>query len=460
MSRPDRLGSQDASFLYLENEVTHMHIATVALFDGPPPQHDEIEEMISSKLHQVPRYRQVVRFVPLDLSAPVWCDDPHFNLRYHVRHTALPAPGSDLQLQTLVGRVMSQKLDRSKPLWEMWVVEGLADGRWAILSKVHHAMVDGVAATDLMSALMDDSPDATHPEPPRFQPGASPSPVQLLGDAVLDGVRSPAQGLRALQHALEAPKQALKQLSELGDGLATFASFGHEGAESSLNGSISPHRRWCWAQAPLSEIKEIRARHGCTINDVVLAIITRGFRDLLRKRGEPVKDRFVRTLVPVSVRKAGERGVYDNRVSAMFAELPVGLADPVERLSALHLQMRDLKEHHQAVAAQTLTSLSGFAPPLLLALGARVFAGVEQHAVQTVTTNVPGPQQRLYAAGRPMRTVYPYVPLAGSVRIGIAIFSYAGELSFGLTGDYDAAPDIGVVASGIEAGIAELQEAG
>ncbi len=456
MSRPDRLGMQDASFLYIENESSHMHIASVAIFDGPPPHADEVEAMISSKLHHVPRYRQVVRFVPLDLGSPVWCDDPHFNLGYHVRHTALPSPGSEDQLQTLVGRVMSQKLDRSKPLWELWVVEGLEEDRWAILSKTHHCMVDGVAGTDLMTTLMDDAPDTQHPAPARFRAADLPSPVGLLTGAIRDGLSSPVAAVRAIRGALAAPRRFVEQLGDLGEGLATFTSFGSDGAESSLNGPISPHRRWCWADSELADIKKIRSIHGGTVNDVVLAIITRGFRDLLRKRGEPVKDRFVRTLVPVSIRKEDERGSYNNRVSAMFAELPVGIADPVERLSSIHLQMRDLKEHHQAVAAETLTSISGFAPPMLLALGARIFSGLEQHAVQTVTTNVPGPQRQLYAAGRPMRAAYPYVPLAGSVRIGIAIFSYAGHLTYGITGDYDGAPDIQVLADGIEEGIREL----
>lgn len=466
MARPDRLGMQDASFLFVENESQHMHIASIGIFEGPPPRREEIEEMVASKLHLVPRYRQVVRFVPFDLGSPVWCDDPHFNLGYHLRHTALPAPGSDEQLQTLVGRVMSQKLDRAKPLWETWVVEGLTDERWAILSKTHHCMVDGVAGTDLMTTLLDDAADARHPMPPAWRPSPTPTDLALLTSAVRDGLSGPVAALRAVRGALGAPRRALEQLHELAQGLGSFRSllsgsvpgFGPAGAESSLNGPVSPHRRWCWAECDLADVQKIRSEHGVTVNDVVLAVITRGFRDLLRARGEPLRDRFVRTLVPVSVRRPDERGHYDNRVSAMFAELPVGLSDPVERLSALHLQMRDLKEHHQAVAAEALTALSGFAPPLLLSLGARLLADVEQDTVQTVTTNVPGPQRRLYAAGRPMSSAHPYVPLAGSVRIGVAIFSYAGRLSFGITGDYDGAPDIDVLARGIERGVVELQE--
>jgi hypothetical protein len=249
---------------------------------------------------------------------------------------------------------------------------------------------------------------------------------------------------------VEAPRQAGKKLAEFVDGLGTYRRFANLAVESSLNGPIGPHRRWCWATTGLADVKKIRSAFGGTVNDVVLATITQGFRDLLESRGEPVAGLCVRSLVPVSVRRDEERGTYNNRVSATFAELPVGIADPVERLASIREQMDDLKRHHQAAAGETLTTLSEVAPPVLMALGARLFAGLPQRAVQTVTTNVPGPQRSLYAAGRPMRSGYLYVPLAGSVRIGVAIFSYAGELSFGVTGDFDTAPDIEILAAAAE----------
>lgn len=453
----DRLSFLDASFLYIENEVNHMHIAVVALFEGPPPRGGEIEGMVASKLHLVPRYRQKVRFVPFDIGQPVWSDDHHFNLGYHVRHSALPAPGSDEQLRTLVGRVMSQQLDRAKPLWEIWVVEGLTDGRWAILSKTHHCMVDGIAGSDLLSLLMDSEPDSGERAPAgAWEPEDRPASLSLLADSVAAVLKSPSEGLDLLRKAIAAPARVWKSLEELGDGLSTFRRFVSSEVESSLNGPIGPHRRWCWAASNIAEIKKIRSARGGTVNDVVLAAITNGFRELMLSRGEPVEGLFVRTLVPVSLRREDQHGEFNNRVSAMFAELPMEIEDPVERLAALHAQMFDLKEHHQAAAAETLTSLSGYAPPALLALGARLFANLEQHTVQTVTTNVPGPQRVLYAAGRRMLTAYPYVPLAGSVRIGIAIFSYAGEITFGITGDWETTEDIDVLARGIEAGIAQL----
>ncbi len=452
----DRLTTQDASFLYVENEFNHMSIAALAIFDGPPPGQDEIEAMVEPKLDLVPRYRQRIRFVPFDAGRPVWCDDPHFSLRYHVRHTALPSPGSDEQLQTLVGRVMSQQLDRTKPLWELWVVEGLEDDRWAMLIKMHHCLSDGVAATDLMTVLLDESPDAEPREANPWTPERTPSPLQLMTDAVIERLTSPREVVETVLHALNAPGRTAKKLGDLADGLVTFRRFMNLDLESSLNGPIGPHRSWRWAETTLADVKKIRSAHGGTVNDVVLAVITRGFRDLLLSRDEPVRDLVVRTLVPVSVRGDDEHDVQNNRVSAMFAELPVGIGDPVERLHAIGEQMDELKTHHQSEAGETLMALSGLAPPVMFALAARTFADVPQSYVQTVTTNVPGPRQRLYAAGRPMRSGYIYVPLASSVRLGVAIFSYAGDLAFCITGDADHSPDIDVLSRGIEHGMAEL----
>jgi WS/DGAT/MGAT family acyltransferase len=413
--------------------------------------------MVASKLHLVPRYRQVVRLVPFELARPLWVDDPHFNLDYHIRHTSLPQPGGTQQLRNLVGRVMAQQLDRAKPLWETWVVEGLADDRWAILSKTHHCMVDGVSGTDLLSVVLDREAHPVREKPEAWRPESPPTDAALVRGALSDLSRSPREQFRALRSAVRRPRRLAGQLLEIAEGLATFRAMARPaGSESSLNGPIGPHRRWTWAETTIDRIKPVRRRFGGTVNDVVLAVISKGFRELLLSRGESVEGRVVRTLVPVSVRSEDERGTYNNRVSAMFAELPVGVADPIERLDLIQAQMGDLKERKQAVAAEALTSLSGYAPPMLLALGARAFARLDQRTVQTVTTNVPGPQFPLYAAGRRMLTAYPYVPLAGSVRIGIAIFSYCGQLTFGVTGDYDSAPDIEVLANAIEEGVTEL----
>src|SRR5215212_1100294 len=446
----------DASFLHVEDAVSRMHIGSVGIFEGPPPSHEQVQAAIAAKLPLVPRYRQRVRFLPLALARSVWVDDPHFNLEYHVRRTALPAPGGDEQLRNLVGRVMSQKLDRSKPLWEMWVAEGLGDGRWALISKIHHCMVDGVSGTELLSVLLDaerEWPAAT-PEPWSAPP--EPSTAEIVASALARRATSPYEAARSVWAAARGPRRVGAQGVELARAMSSLSALLRPAAGSSLNGPIGPHRRWAWARGRLAEVKAIRQAHGGTVNDVVLTVIARGFRDLLIGRGESVQDRVVRTMVPVSVRKSSERGTYNNKVSAVFADLPVGLADPLERLAAVRAQMDDLKERRQAVAGSTLTSLSGFAPAMLLALGGRVATRTPQRAVNTVTTNVPGPQTALYCTGRRMLEAFPYVPLGGHVRVGVAIFSYDGALNFGVTGDYDTASDIAVLCRGIESGLAEL----
>jgi diacylglycerol O-acyltransferase len=456
-----RMSPQDASFLHVEDANNHMHIASVAIFEGPAPAIEDIRMMIQGKLPLVPRYRQKVRFVPMDLGRPVWVDDPHFNLSFHVRHTALPAPGGEAELRNLVGRVMSQQLDRNRPLWESWVVEGLEDGHWALLSKTHHCMVDGVSGTDLLTVVLDKDVQPDPPIPDTWRPNPEPTRVQLAAQALAERAISPYEMVRSVRSSLRAPRQVLETLSDTGRGVLSMRNVARAAtpSESTLVGPIGPHRRYAWARTQLSDVKTVKTALGGTINDVVLAVITNGFRELLLSRGEAVDGRVVRSLVPVSVRRPGEKGTYNNRVSAMFADLPVGISDPVERLSSIRSQMDHLKESKQAVAGEVLTSLEGFAPPMLLALGTRLAARMPQRNINTVTTNVPGPQVQLYAAGRPMVEAFPYVPLMGWVRIGVAIFSYQGQLTFGVTGDYDTTEDIDVLCRGVEDGLAALLKA-
>ncbi len=458
----DRLSPLDASFLHIEDDVSHMHIASVAIFEGPQPPFQEVVSMVGAKLGLVPRYRQIVKFVPLQLGRPLWVDDPHFNIEYHLRHTALPTPGGESELRKLVGRVMSQQLDRTKSLWEIWVVEGLEDGRWAMLSKTHHAMVDGVAGTDLLAVIMDLSPDAERPaEPAVWQARSSPSGAQLASDALVNMVTSPYEQLRAAWAQTRVIRRAMSYTREVGAGLVAMGGIVRRPPVSSLNGPIGPHRRYAWASTSVDDIKKVRKGLGGTFNDVVLASITNGFRELLLSRGEDI-ERVVRTLVPVSVRprdssgKAVGDGTFENKVSAMFAELPISIEDPADRLRAITEQMDGLKDSKQAVAGEALTSMSGFAPPMLLAMGMRLATRAAQRNVNTVTTNVPGPQFPLYAAGRRMIRAFPYVPLGGQIRIGIAIFSYDGEVNFGITGDYDTTADLDVLSGGIEDGMAQM----
>ncbi|HUC36268.1 MAG TPA: wax ester/triacylglycerol synthase family O-acyltransferase [Acidimicrobiales bacterium] len=457
----DRLSPLDASFLHVEDDVSHMHIGSLGIFEGPPPDFGDVVAMVQGKMPLVPRYRQVVRTVPFDLGRPVWVDDPHFSIDYHLRHTALPSPGGDAELRALMGRVMAQQLDRAKPLWEIWVVEGLEDRQWAMISKTHHALVDGVAGTDLMAVIMDLSPTPSEPVADEWTPQPSPSGARLAVDAVTRLAVSPYEQFRALRASTRVPRRALSELGEVLRGLSSLAGVVRPTPTSSLNGPLGPHRRYEWASTTVDDVKMVRKGLGGTFNDVVLAAITSGFRTLLESRGEPV-DRVVRTLVPVSVRARGADGLavgdgsFENKVSAMFAELPIGIADPAKRLSTISSQMEGLKDSKAAVAGEALTSLSGFAPPMLLALGMRLATRVAQHNVNTVTTNVPGPQVPLYVAGRRMIRAYPYVPLAGQIRIGVAIFSYDGSVTFGITGDRDTTADLHVLRRGIEEGMDEL----
>jgi WS/DGAT/MGAT family acyltransferase len=386
----------------------------------------------------------------------VWVEDPHFNLSYHLRHSALPRPGTEEVLRKTAARIFAQHLDRRKPLWEIWMIEGLSENRWALLSKVHHCMVDGVSATDLMTVMFEDTPpsDPEHAWTPEPEPSGAELVLRTLGRQA----SSPSEQLRVVRAAARRPRASLAKAGDLVRGMTSTAGLLRPLGSSSLVGPVGPHRTWSTASVHLSDVKTIRASLGGTVNDVVLAIASGGLRELLISRGEEVEDRTVRALVPVSVRSADERGSYNNRVSAMFAELPVGIADPVARLQTVRAQMDGLKQSKQAVAGDVLTSLSGFAPPMLLALGARLAARSPSLGLQTGVTNVPGPQQPLYSLGRRLLESFPFVPVIGQVRISIAIFSYDGGLYIGVTGDYDSSNDIDILTTGLERSMAELVE--
>jgi diacylglycerol O-acyltransferase / wax synthase len=450
----DWMSPMDASFLHIEGPNNPMHIGGVSVFEGPPPGFDRLSEMVASKLDAVPRYRQKVRFVPLGIARPVWVEDPHFSLTYHLRHSALPAPGSDEVLRHTAARIFAQHLDRRKPLWEIWMIEGLGDRRWALLSKVHHCMVDGVSATDLMTVIFDDSPMPEPGQPWRAAP--EPSAGEIVVRSLARAASSPSEQLRVVRAGLRRPGATLAQAGEVVRGITSSRGLLRPLERSSLIGSIGPHRTWSTALVALEQVKAIRTSLGGTVNDVVLSLVAGGLRELLAARGEEVEGRVVRTTVPVSVRAPGERGVYNNRVSAMVAELPVGIADPVARLSAIRAQMDGLKQSKQAVAGDVLISLSGFAPPMLLALGCRLAARSPSLGVQTGVTNVPGPQQALRTLDRKLMQAYPFVPLIGNLRITIAIFSYDGGLYFGVTGDYDSSDDIALLTAGVEAAAGQL----
>ena len=456
----DRMSALDATFFFAESENTPMHVGSVAVFEGPAPTYGDVVRLILGKLPKVPRYRQRVRPVPMQLGRPVWVDDPHFQILYHVRHTAVPRPGSDEQLRNLAGRVLGQRLDMAKPLWELWLVEGLADDRWALISKVHHCMVDGVAGTDLMQLMFDLQPEVTHEPVKDWTPRRSPSGLEVMAGSVSDALANPLQQL-ANAPGLGSPVRAVKDLADTSRTLAkTVPSLVKQAVTPtarSLNGPIGPHRRWAWTEGRFEEFKTVRSAFGGTVNDVVLTAITSGFRDLLKGRGELSSERLVvRSMVPVSVRREDQKGSLNNQVSAVFVDLPVGLPDPLDRLASIRGQMDEYKRTMQAVDANSIIEMGNFVAPTLLSLGVRAVMQAGQMWCQAVTTNVPGPRVPLYVLGKTMVSATAYVPIAGGTRCSIGIFSYLNTMTFGINADFDGYPDVDVLSGGIRRGIEEL----
>ena len=458
----DRMSATDAGFYFAESEKTPMHVGSVAVFEGPAPSYGDVVRLLVSKLPRVPRYRQRVRPVPLHLGRPLWVDDEHFQVLYHVRHTAVPAPGGAEQLRNLAGRVLGQRLDLAKPLWEAWLVEGLEQGRWALISKVHHCMVDGVAGTDLMQMIFDTEPVAAPPEVAGWRPRPEPSTAAVLAGTVQETVVRPARRLASpsgLGLVAQAPRALLRTGSAVTAGLLpALARQLATPVARGLNGPLGPHRRWSWTETSLDAVKQVRAGLGGTVNDVVLTAITRGFRDLLDSRGELADGLVVRSMVPVSVRREHEHDTLNNQVSAVFVDLPVAEPDPVARLASVRRQMDEHKRLLDALDARSIVAMGDFVAPTLLALGTRAAVRAGQPFSQAVTTNVPGPRVPLYVAGRRLCALYPYVPVAAGLRVSIGIFSYLRAMTFGINADFDAFPDVEVLADGICAGMQELVE--
>lgn len=462
MSNPDRLTGLDAAFLHLEDAgPAHMHVASVMVFEGQAPALEELVRHIEARLHLVPRYRQRLAFVPLGQGRPVWTDDPHFNPRYHIRHTALPRPGDETELKQLAGRLISQRLDRSRPLWEMWLVDRLAGGRFALIAKTHHALVDGISGVDITTVLFDADPAPAHAERPPMPWSARPLPgrAKLLGEALLERATVPAEMARGARARLRAPRWALGRAKELlvGVGQTTLAGVSAPAPPSPFNVEISPHRRYTWVDAELGRFKAIKDALGGTLNDAVLAAVSLTLGRHMRAQGFDTEGLVLKAMVPVSVRADTERGALGNRVAAVWAPLPVGVVDARECLEQIRLEMDELKRSGQAVGAQVLTNLAGFAPPTILSQAARLQA--RQRFFNLVITNVPGPQFPLYLLGRRMTRLYPVVPLARRLALGVAVVSYDGRLGFGLIADFDAIPELETVARELERAIDALSAA-
>jgi diacylglycerol O-acyltransferase / wax synthase len=462
VANPDRLTALDSTFLHLEdNSTAHMHVASVMVFEGMAPTPQELVDHIVSRLHLVPRYRQRLAFVPYGQGRPVWADDPHFNPRYHIRHTALPKPADDKALKQLAGRLFSQRLDRSKPLWEIWLVEKMAGERFALIAKTHHALVDGISGVDITTVLFDTAPDPVPASRPPMRWTAKPLPGQakLLGEALRERTTVPAEMVRGARRLLRAPRRAASQLIDglTSLGATTIAGVKAPAPDSPFNVEIGPHRRYTFIDAGLEQFKAIKDTLGGTLNDVVLATVSLGLGRYLRREGFDTEGLELKAMVPVSVRADSDRGALGNQVAAMWAPLPVGVQNPVECLQQITTEMQNLKESGQAVGAQVLVNLAGFAPPTILSQAARLQA--RQRFFNLVVTNVPGPQFPLYVLGRRLQVLYPVVPLARRQALGIAVMSYDGHLGFGLLGDFDALPELEAIAGDMKWAISSLARA-
>ena len=454
----ERLTALDASFLYLEEPGTPMHVGGILILEPHAGGADALTALVEARLPLVPRYRQRVLEVPGHLANPVWADDPDFDVAYHVRRSALPRPGTETQLLDLVSRLTSRPLDRSRPLWELYVVEGLSGGRVAVVTKTHPALVDGLSAIDIGQVLLDVEPHAGVPEPTEWRPRRPPSGAELVAEALDDYVRRPSVALEAVRGAVTDVGATAARVSGVAGGLFRAArSAVFSAPHSPLNVPIGGQRRVAVARAELGDVKKIRQAHGGTVNDVLLNIVTGALREWLLSRGEPVvASTSVRALVPVSLQ--AEEASPGGQVSSHLVDLPVGEPNPRVRVARLGYAMRGVTAHGPSVGADSLIALTGFAPPTLHALGARAARGLSRRMFNLVVTNVPGPQVPLYAAGSRMLEVYPVVPLARGQGLSVGMTSYHGRVFFGLNADRDGVGDVEVLADLIEQEVAGLLE--
>jgi WS/DGAT/MGAT family acyltransferase len=462
MAPPERLTPLDASFLYLERPAMHMHVAALSVFD-PSSRPDgrlrfeDVEANLASRIHLAPRFRHKVLTVPLNLGLPLWVDDPHFDLHFHVRRAALPAPGGRRELTQYAQRILSRPLDRTRPLWELYVIEGLEDGHVATLLKVHHAMIDGISGVRLAAALWDLEPEAPPvPAAPAWRPEPEPSVDELMREAFQGLATHPVRALTdALEFARRQPVVAALNVGSVVSGVRSILDMGTR-PESPFNVEIGPNRRFAIADTPLQRLKDVKNALGGTVNDVVLATVGGALHRLLRARKEPTRGRTLRVMVPVSVRAPGDRAI-GNRVAPALVDVPVGAMGAKRRLAEVRKGTEHLKSSMMALSADTIINLGAYAPGGLLAAVAR--AASLGPWFNLVVSNIPGPQQPMYLAGARLVASYPSLPLNRNSALSIACSSLGGTMAFGVTGDWDALPDAELLALGLEEALDELAKA-
>lgn len=458
----ERLSAQDQSFLAFETRNVHMHVAATQIYEAGDLATEEggvdfqkYKRATEAILHLVPRYRQKLKWIPFEGRA-VWVDDRHFNLDYHIRHTSLPRPGGMDQLARLSQRIMSQPLDRSRPLWEIWVVEGMQDNRFAVITKIHHCMIDGASGVDLSMILMSPTPDREVDEPVPYIPRPVPSTFELLRDEMIDRITAPIQLVRGIRKFASETDDLRTEIGIRVKALQQLAGWAVRGAsETPINGRVGPHRRFDWLTMKLDDIKAVRRTLGCTVNDIVLATVSGAVREyLIRRRVDPSTLDF-RTSAPVSVRKDEDKGKLGNNVSSWIIRLPIGEPDPLRRIDAIHETTQELKKSKQALGVEMMMAAAEWAPSSLLSLGAQASSG----PINMIVTNVPGPQFPLYMLGAKLEAVFPVVPLLENMGLGIALMSYDGKVCWGFNADYEMIPDLSSFVRLVEESFAALQEA-
>ena len=458
MTNSERLTALDASFLFGEDELGLLSVGGIDLCSGPAPSYDEFAGLVERRLHLLPRYRQRLAMVPLGLAQPRWVDDTHFRLDYHLRHTALPAPGDAEQLQRLTSRIFEQALDRSRPLWELWLVEGIEGGRFALIHKMHHAIVDGIASVDVLNTIFDSDPDAGDgPAKKPWEPEPGPSGVRLLAEGALERA-APPEVIRSVVSAVRSPRQAVTRAAGTVAGIGAAARAALSPAPPTpYNAPVGPHRRFTWQTESLADVKAIKDGLDGSLNDVVLTVVAGALGRHLRRRGHDVDGLELQVFVPVALRSSSGDDGAGNEVSGLKVPLPVGITDPLERFRTISATMDELKDSTQVMALRAGVEASVLAPFALSEQGSRL--GYSQRYINLVVTNVPGPQEQLYLLGRELEAIYPLVPLGGNLGLGVTIVSYAGSIFFGFTADAEIVPDVGELPGFLHASLIELAEA-